>query len=175
MHVDLSRPAHTGSIPVSTYVPYFGRAEGRAPTHAGTTVSISQTARQLNAAAKKIEAEGEVDLKTAELKNYIKSIDFRAVSPAQMNELASKLVRSGELSADQVSAFMGIENDTVQPKNPADKIDVMDHFKMMYAIVAEAAKSDPTLNFGVQWRQASMDVLGAVQRFASSDRAHIDG
>lgn len=174
MNVNLSQITRIGSIPISTYISHLGGVEGMAPP-ASTSVNISHAARKLNATVGNTDAADGVPQNIAELKDYINSINFRAVSPSQMNELASKLVDSGELSADQVSAFMGIENDTVQPKNAADKIDVMAHFKMMYSVVAEAAKSDSTLNFGVQWRQASIDLLGAIQSFASSNRSHIYG
>lgn len=173
MNVHFNQPSRASWVSALAPTVGFSRAEGPLSPQASTLINISPAARRLNTAATEVGATSDLDPKTIELKNYINSLDFRSVSPTQMNQLASKLVSSGQLNANQVSAFMGIENDTVQPGSATDQIDVLAHFNMMYAVVSEAAKSDSTLNFGVQWRQASIDMLSAIRSFASSSRSHI--
>jgi hypothetical protein len=148
-----------------------------APRHSdnepsGISVRISDQGFDLSKRATVTDATPKIG-KVAELKSYLRGVNFENISPDGLTQLAAKLYESGLLPADRVIAFHGIEGDTVDPMDPLKKINVIDHFKMMYNVVSNAAQSDSSLDFGVSWRKESIETLNALRSFATSDRDRI--
>jgi hypothetical protein len=109
----------------------------------------------------------------AELRDLIKQYDFHSITPRQMSTLAGELRKRGEISQDAACSFIGVEMNTVVEMDPNRPIDMTAHFKMMQDTVEEAARSDSTLNFAVDYRRQASQALEDVISFVNSDRLHV--
>lgn len=107
------------------------------------------------------------------LREELKKYDFTSATPSQIRQLAWDLFDKKEISENAFNALVGIETDTVKEADSNKPMNIVRHFDWMLSTVSDAAQSDSTLSFALQYRQEASSFLNDLISFASSDRKHI--
>jgi len=110
--------------------------------------------------------------KAEALRSLVSDLDFHHVTPRQLAELGSKLFEAKELSADETSALIGIENSLVTPMSADAPIDMVAHFERLVRDVQQDLGT-PGADNGLRYRVGGLDALKDIISFATSNRLHI--
>lgn len=167
INIDMRHLMHHSS-PASSSPDWLGQiARLNTPPVPSSIVEISSAGK-----AKAAHSVSEIEAANA-LRDTLKQYDFTSMTPNQLAQLGIELWNENELSDNATAAFGHVALDTVQEPDPNKPMNMVEHFDMMLSVVTEAAQSDATLAFGVQFRQEASQALADLMSFVSSNRTHI--
>ena len=136
-----------------------------------STVTISDAARH----AATLNPKDDKNTITPELRDLVMQYDLHSITPRQMGNLGSELLKRGEISQEAAASFVSVEMNTVVARDPDKPIDMVAHFQRMLNSVEIEARSDSTFGYAVYYRKQASQALSDVLSFADSGRSHISG